>query len=193
MKYKLLFHFFISLIFYSQFLFAQNKIQNTEKLFGADTISWKENSPLHFSDFKAKPSGTWAGNTYSGITLAFSQDEKGIHLMVQCVFLCKQSFLKDTSLSLLHHEQLHFDLTELYRRKMMQQLSHKDFSKEKNIGAAIQKIYNEVNEQLNKEQDNYDKETQHGIIPDKQKLWEQNVQKQLKQLEGFSGNEIIID
>ena len=140
---------------------AQNTIQNSIREFGTDTIQWNENSQLNFSDFKAKPFGSFQGNTYAGITLDFNQDEKGIHLFLFTIFFCKNSFLKDTSINLLNHEQLHFDITEIYKRKLLQQLSQKDFSKEKNSSTAIQKIYNDVNVELNKEQDLYDKETNH--------------------------------
>ncbi len=186
--------FFLLLIFCfsSEFLIAQNTIQNSGREFGADTIQWKENSSLKYSDFKSKPYGSFQGNTYAGITLDFTQDEKGIHLFLFTIFFCKHSFLKDTSINLLNHEQLHFDITEIYKRKLLQQLSQKDFSKEKNSSAVIQKIYNQVNEEMNKEQDRYDKETNHGIISAKQNQWIDSVRAQLKALSNFQGNDILI-
>ena len=59
-------------------------------------------------------------------------------------------------------------------------------------GAAVQKISNQVNEEMNKEQDLYDKETNHGINSTKQNEWIDSVHAQLKALSNFQGNEIII-
>lgn len=187
-------HILLFLIFClnAEFLFAQNTILNSEREFGTDTIPWKENSSLKFSDFKSKPFGSFQGNTYAGITLDFKQDANGSHFFLYTIFFCKHSFLKDTSANLLNHEQLHFDIAEIYRRKLLQQFSLRDFSKEKNFSAAVQKIYNQVNEEMNKEQDLYDKETNHGINSTKQKEWIESVHSRLKALGNFQGNEVLI-
>ncbi len=188
-------NFFLFLIFClsSNFLIAQSANQNIPKEFGVDTILWNANTFLQYSDFKAKPFGSFQGNTYAGIILDFKQDEKGIHLFTYTLFFCKHSFLKDSSKNLLNHEQLHFDITELYARKLRQLISQKDFQNEKSSADVIQKIYNAVTSDLNKEQDKYDKETVHGTNYAKQLTWINSIHEQLKQLENYSAVEVVID
>ncbi|MEI7670363.1 MAG: DUF922 domain-containing protein [Pseudomonadota bacterium] len=121
------------------------------------------------------------------------QDDGDFSVYVYPVFMCKKSFLYDTSTALLNHERLHFDITELFARKFSQQLSEKDFDDEKNMSAAIQKIYNSIIEELNKTEDLYDKETEHGINKAKQKQWSDSIQSQLKELDDYDDIETDID
>ena len=183
-------HFFLFLIFClsSKFLIAQNDV----RAFGVDTILWNENVSLHFSDFKAKPGRSFQGLTYSGLYLDMKKDNKKTQVFCYTVFISQKSFLKDSSDELLKHEQLHFDITELYARKMRQQISKISFQNEKNASLAIQKIYNSVTTAFNNEQDEYDKETEHGINKAKQKQWIDSVHNQLNNLKIFAPVEIDI-
>lgn len=188
-------HIFLFLIFClsSNFLTAQKANQNFPKKFGSDTILWNANASLKFSDFKSKPFGSFQGNTFAGIILDFKQDEKGIQLFTYTLFFCRHSFIKDSSENLLKHEQLHFDITELFARKLRQQILLKHFKNGKSMSADINKIYTDVTSDLNKEQDIYDKETVHGTNLVKQQEWINSIHGQLKQLENYSEVEIEID
>jgi len=174
------------------FSIAQDSnLGNSVKSFGADTILWQRDSLLSFSDFKKKPSGSFQGLTYSGLYLDMKQEDQFVKVYCYVLFICKESFLKDSSESLLKHEQLHFDITELYARKMRQQLSQKNPDKEKSISAAIQKTYNSLVIDLNSEQNRYDKETIHGTNEIKQLQWIDSIHKQLNQLENYTESGVV--
>lgn len=168
-----------------------SNMSNPVKSFGADTILWQRDSLLSFSDFKKKPSGSFQGLTYSGLYLDMKQEDHLVKVYCYVLFICKESFLKDSSESLLKHEQLHFDITELYARKMRQQLSQKNPDKEKSISAAIQKTYNSIVIDLNNEQNRYDKETIHGTNEINQLQWMDSIHKQLNQLENYTESEVV--
>ncbi len=188
-------HIFLFLILFLslKFSFAQNELQNSIKKFGGDTIQWQQDSLLSQADFKGKPAGSFQGLTYSGIFLDMKQEDRLLRIYCYTLFICKKSFLKDSSGNLLNHEQLHFDITELYARRIRQQLSQKLILDDKNISSAIQKIYNTQIAELNKAQDKYDKETAHGTNAIKQKEWSDSIRKQLILLSDYYETEVNID
>lgn len=188
-------HIFLFLIFFLSIKIskAQNEFQDSPKTFGADTILWQQDSLLSNEDFKGKPAGSFQGLTFSGIFLDMKHEERLLRVYCYTLFICKKSFLKDSSDNLLNHEQLHFDITELYARKIRQQLSQKLILDDKNISAAIQKIYNTQIAELNKEQDRYDKETEHGTNQTKQILWKESIRKQIDLFYDYAEIEIRID
>jgi hypothetical protein len=90
---------------------------------------------------------------------------------VKSVFLLDESWSKDkTSAPLLLHEQLHFDLTEIYARKIRQELYNlKDACGEDN--AHISAIVNRIFEEWKEEQNKYDEECNHGLNKEAQQKW----------------------
>ena len=68
----------------------------------------------------------------------------------------------------------------------------RDFTKVKNIQFEIQKMYDKVNGDLQKEQSKYDADTEHGLNAAKQKLWNENIDIQLGELEDYIVTEIDI-
>lgn len=158
-----------------------------------DTLIWKNDSMLVSSDFTGKPKGkTYYGFASSGIVL-YSKEKDGMMLMViEAIFQKSKSYMKGNSPYLLKHEQLHFDITELYARKLRQRIAQKDFSKVKKIHEEILKMYNKVNAELSREQEKYDAATEHSQNAAKQKRWNESIRNQLKTLENFSNTEINI-
>jgi hypothetical protein len=60
----------------------------------------------------------------------------------------------------LGHEQLHFDITELYTRKFRQQISELKVSN--SIGSQLKKLHNSIKQDLASMQDSYDVETNYS-------------------------------
>ncbi|MDJ1498351.1 DUF922 domain-containing protein [Cytophagaceae bacterium DM2B3-1] len=102
------------------------------------------------------------------------------------VFLKKQSWTLDTvSESLLRHEQGHFDIAELYARKIRQTIDslHKKAVKDP-------KVYANIIQSFFKERSRvgaiYDRETSHGTDIVEQKRWIQKISFELKRLHNFA-------
>jgi hypothetical protein len=145
-------------------------------------FSWTADRKLTWADFKGKPDklNSAAALTYSDIKIGASFIDGKVAVTVQNFFDTKLSWSKNkTSAALLAHEQAHFDITEIYTRKIRIKL---------NAIASEETIKNGT---LNKEstillkewkafQQKYDSETNHGIIADKQKAWEEKVAVLLK-------------
>ena len=85
---------------------------------------------------------------------------------------------------LLNHEQLHFDIVELYARKIRKSIINKvtlGYSQE-DVGKSIALLIAEIS----KIQDDYDKETLHGENMENQSKWEDEIERSLKEYEFYS-------
>jgi hypothetical protein len=85
---------------------------------------------------------------------------------------------------LLNHEQIHFDMGEVFCRKMRKQYKEKPFPNS-TFAQEASKLYNKILKEYNDEQKLYDKETNHSINKEKQAAWDIKVANQLKELEKF--------
>ena len=104
---------------------------------------------------------------------------------VKVLFVKKDSWTTDsTSITLLAHEKLHFDIAELYGRKIRKQIDELIKRGERDL-----KIYNKNVKQLlgdfKRYSHNYDKETRHGKDFDKQKRWFDAVYSELDRLKVY--------
>jgi hypothetical protein len=146
-------------------------------------IVWTEGRKLTWSDFQpANFEGTRAATSDIGIDiLTVSSSLKGYTHEVFSYFLKKSSSSETDDPGVLRHEQLHFDIAELYARKIrhkLDQLKGKKYSV-KEYHSIIDHIY----EQYFEEQNAYDKETKHSMDTVKQQEWALRIAKELKALE----------
>ena len=154
----------------------------------ADTIYWQELRRLTWDDFRGKPvkSDESVALTSSGIGMAFRSGANGVPVInITCTFFCNNSWVKDEGRNpdVLQHEQLHFDLTELYARKLRQAVSK--LSAKDRTWPTVSKIYQDLNRECNQRQNAYDKETEHGIKASIQKTWNGQIEAELALLDEF--------
>ena len=146
-----------------------------------DQIIWNKARKLTWNDFKGEaPSDTpVAALTASGISYSFSSvqrgDEMEINYIVTANFYPSRSWYqpKYASSNVLAHEQLHFDITELFARKFRQRLDATRFTK--NIKAEVREIFKQINQELSEYQDRYDLETNSSRLRDRQRIWQLKV------------------
>jgi predicted secreted Zn-dependent protease len=91
----------------------------------------------------------------------------------------------------LNHEQGHYDITEIFARKMRQELSIKKYRR-KNVQVKIEAIMNKYIEKKNECQDKYDIETNHSLNTDSQKKWTEYIRSQLIDLLKYSNPNVTI-
>jgi len=154
----------------------------------ADSIYWSAGRKLKWENFKGKPDpGTrLLAMTQAGIGYEVACDNGKLDFKVTCYFNVNDSWAKEKdSDQLLSHEQFHFDITELYARKLRKKLSELSDPCGKNI-KELNKIYEANFNECAREQDLYDKETNHSLDREKQKAWEEKIAKELKALEKFT-------
>jgi predicted secreted Zn-dependent protease len=148
-------------------------------------FSWKHDRKLVWSDFKGKPdkSNPASALTYSDIHIGASVINGKISVDVQNYFDVKLSWTKNkTSVQLLAHEQLHFDITELYTRIIRRRMN--EIASEQTLkDGSFNKESSKLLQQWHDYQVKYDDETNHGVNIEKQKQWENLVQNQLKEIQ----------
>jgi Bacterial protein of unknown function (DUF922) len=85
----------------------------------------------------------------------------------------------------LDHEKRHFDITEIYARKIRQVVSTTKFSSA-GFNEELDALFKEMAAQHRAEQARYDHETNHSIKPEEQKQWNAWIDSQLEALSEFS-------
>ncbi|RXJ50550.1 DUF922 domain-containing protein [Gelidibacter gilvus] len=147
-----------------------------------DVLEWQENVQLKWSDFKGQPKdlGDIVAITSSGISFRFSIKENnhtvtGFDTQVKAHFYPKRSWVhkKKASDHILAHEQLHFDITELYVRKFKKEIIHLDISK--NIKRDLNNTYERINKDMSAMQKTYDTETNYSRNVIAQSAWKKKI------------------
>lgn len=185
MKYKIILLPIIFILFSS--ISNYKKDINDEE----DRIFWSNNRKLTWDDFKGIPDTigksnlilTTVAETSSGISLENSNTNNSKNqYKIESIFLKNKSWTITNSLQILAHEQLHFDLTELYARKIRKAFDslkiRKNFIEENYI-----KIYNSNIKQLNDINDRYDNETYGNEM--NQNKWIKKVDRELLKLKKY--------
>jgi hypothetical protein len=167
--------------------FEQDPIQNY-----SDTILWNENYHLTWDDFKGKdtnPSG-FSAQSNCLYTLEkipdYRNDTMIIRIIMNPCFTRKASWVHQDALqdTLLMHEQLHFDLCELYGRIFRKEASLLQ-PNPLNADNQINKVFAEMWRNYQLEQDRYDSETQHGTITSEQLRWISDTRMRLDELKSW--------
>ena len=149
-------------------------------------LAWERKEPLQWIHFQGKPEADdniHGAVTYAGIDLMVDkiQFPNGtIRFKARAIFDKKRSWVKEENqdLALLAHEQLHFDITEVYGRKLVLKLNELRLSK--NDKAQIRKWQNRYWQAQLNAQKLYDKESVHGINAEQQQAWRSLIDAELR-------------
>ncbi|NJB70522.1 hypothetical protein GGR42_000984 [Saonia flava] len=146
-----------------------------------DTIPWAKGRGLTWKDFRAKPKvgSNAAAVTASGITYSFSSLARGseveVEFKVNTFFYPDKSWYKKEVCDdiILSHEQLHFDISELFARKFKKRLNELTFTLK--IKEEVRTIYKDILKELSDFQELYDWETNFSRDTEKQLEWNKKV------------------
>lgn len=141
-------------------------------------IEWSENRKLTWDDFKGVPNSVDLPEAAAATNSGFGSYSNRPHMLeTKGEFFVVTKFYKNTSWVIsdkksdyiLNHEQLHFDLAEVYSRKYRKALQAAKLEL-RNMQQA-ETIFNRVYSDFVKRQERYDNETEHGINTVKQGEW----------------------
>lgn len=152
-----------------------------------ETISWSDDRRLSWNDFQGRAplNARAAAITASGITYRFStsgtRDFMEVDFKIETFFYPTKSWYQPelSDEVILSHEQLHFDISELYARKMKERLAQETFT-HRNVKAKVKSIYREILEELDDFQNQYDDETNFSRNREQQLLWNEKIAEALK-------------
>lgn len=155
-----------------------------------ENIEWQEASRLDWQDYELRNSKS-DGESMFALTKVFHSVRGGMkagkpNFQVKVLFVKKGSWTTTYANSrLLAHEQLHFDLAELYGRKLrstIASLGRQEIQDLKIYKARIERLLDEFKSKSL----SYDEETIHGRIPEKQQEWQAYVAHELNRLSKYS-------
>jgi Bacterial protein of unknown function (DUF922) len=158
-----------------------------------EVIVWSAARQLDWKDFKAKPEGGALG----GARIAISHDysigcrDGVLQARVRAIMQPARSWVTYRIVSSglasrvgLRHEQLHFDLAEVYARrirKLMQELPRPCTQSDAELNAMAERV---IKEHWDLQQ-RYEVQTEHGQVERQQNEWERKITSELKQLAAF--------
>lgn len=152
-------------------------------------IYWSQENPLEWSDFRGPPdkNNPLYARTYYELHLKPIREDHQFHYVIINRFIPSQSWKKDTSKALLGHEQLHFDIAEIYARKMRRKINKLQQGEDPDP-EAIMEVFENIYSDMEAYQQTYDRKTNHGLKSEAQQRWEQKVHQQLKDLQAYAVN-----
>ncbi|MBW8362196.1 MAG: DUF922 domain-containing protein [Kaistella sp.] len=142
----------------------------------AQKIFWKEGEQLIWEDFQGSKNETKADNVvaytycgwmYSG--MKSTNPNAKIEIKLQTVFSPEKSWKDPLKINdeVLNHEQKHFDIAELFARKLRKEIGEK-IKTSRDFDRYFKSLYNRHFADYQKFQDRYDGETKHGTNKEKQ-------------------------
>ena len=174
-----IFFILIGLILFSAFSFCKGD---------DDVIVWSKGRKLTWDDYKGKPKPRFAAasTVYSLGRKVLLQGGKTI-ARIQAYFYCNDSWKKEDWInqSVLDHEQKHFDIVELFCRRMRKQITGMTFKNFKDAVSKVDSLYETHNKEMDKFQDKYDIETDGSMNGDAQRKWNKKIDDEINELKAY--------
>ncbi|HEX6426379.1 MAG TPA: DUF922 domain-containing protein [Niastella sp.] len=150
-------------------------------------IPWSASRKLTWSDFKGTPDphSSNAALTSSNINIEFGYDDEGFQYAIKCNFDKNRSWVRIKNNDVLVHEQGHFDIAEIYARKLNKLMKAYRFNA-KTAGTDVNGLYENAMKQHRQIQIQYDNDTDYSRNKQKQEEWLKKIADDLKSLEAFA-------
>ncbi|KQS28219.1 hypothetical protein [Dyadobacter sp. Leaf189] len=155
-----------------------------------DTVFYSPKRPLIWDDFKvrsAKPGSRYAAAVFTSFGYEGRSYPKGNDLVVEIglkTFMVKSMSWgrpESRNAGTLRHEQIHFDITRLVVEKFKERLRKAELTIE-DYDSEIQYQFLEAFREMNRDQEQYDGETGHGLNAGVQAAWDKKVAAQIAEL-----------
>jgi hypothetical protein len=161
-----------------------------------EIIVWQENRPLTWGDFKGKPAKRFsaASTNYDIIKTVQAVNSDSAKATIQAIFFCKKSWKKESWIdsTILVHEQKHFDIVELYARKLRKLLLENKYTSEADLKAKSDSLYAIIDKEMDVYQDKYDDETDGSMNGEQQRVWCKKIINEVRALDKYAGTSLII-
>lgn len=150
-----------------------------------DTVFYDPSRPVRWADFRDKPNSGSRFNAVIFTSLAlegspFVSDGTIIMpLEVKVYMLPSSSWVKSQSDYSLNHEQRHFDVTRIVGNRLKSTLLGLDVNPD-NYDALVNDAFFDAFREMNRLQEIYDSQTQHGLDKAAQAHWNEMIDEALK-------------
>lgn len=166
------------------------------QLFAQSEIDWSPQAILIWKDFQKKNAPNEHADAFSSVVFGFEingDQQNGAIIKTSAVFDKKASWVRSNAQTdlLLKHEQLHFDICELYRRKFSKLVSEVGRFNFDTVIEELNEIFNHVFDEMEAEQDRYDSETDHSRVKAAQKVWNESIKERLLKSRDYQNKKAI--
>ncbi len=160
---------------------------STLRLETANMIPWTLNKRLAWDDFMCEPKrGTDAvASTSTSLGIAYQLGDGELKYRITCNFNKEKSWGLLKTDYILAHEQAHFDITEIFARKLNEALQNYSFNK-RTFKKDISQIYQSIVDQKESFQKQYDGETDHSRNRKMQYDWLEKIETLLTETEPYA-------
>ncbi|MEQ8908328.1 MAG: hypothetical protein RIC95_03990 [Vicingaceae bacterium] len=188
-------HLLSGTVFFVVLLSCAKAQDTTDQKGDLNRIYWSDWYRLEWNDFQGEVEGDESVAALSSIALPYNLTSDGEGEVIVDVNVC---FIKDESWAkekqkntvLLQHEQLHFDIAELHRRKVIKALLEANLTKD-NYRDRIHNIMARFwKKQYREMQERYDKETNYSQFFKGQIEWNKFIEQELRNYADYTYTEL---
>ena len=175
----------LAIVFFLSLLFNLKKCNNSKQ----DFIIWTSSKKLTREDFEGtRPDSSNASAGASvKLRVTYVTKETSTSFDVRCIFFKKESWFvySDPGEHILLHEQGHFDIGEIFARRLRKDLYEAVKYTPIISPRRLDSLYKAHAKALDGMQVLYDGETNHSLIIDKQERWNLQIRKTLDSLNAY--------
>jgi Bacterial protein of unknown function (DUF922) len=152
-----------------------------------DLLEWSASRKLSWADYKARPDteSDAAASTTTYLSIEYNIQSRSFGYKIKSLFSRDRSWGRHKDAYILSHEQGHFDIAEIFARKLYKEMSGYKFNS-RTYQKDLKKIYEQVTDEKEEMQNDYDKETRHSINKGKQADWLKKIQQMLEEYEVYA-------
>ena len=153
----------------------------------AEFLPWANARPLTWEDFLCEPklNTDAVALTSTALAISYNMANNKLNYEITCSFSKVKSWGLLKTPYILAHEQGHFDITEIYARKLHKELMDYKFNR-KNFRQDVNVIYDRIVKQKENLQFAYDGLTDHSRNKTVQKEWLEKIQDLLIETEAYA-------
>lgn len=153
----------------------------------AEQIPWLFDRPLTWDDFLSEPKRNTdaVASTSTSLGISYQLKNSVLSYEIICNFSKTRSWGLVKTPYILAHEQAHFDITEIFARKLHKQLQNYKFEY-RTYKQDISRIYQQIVAEKEAFQEAYDKQTDHSRKRVKQYEWLDKIETLLQQSEAYA-------
>ena len=159
-------------------------------------IYWKESLKLTWDNFKGKNKKlsdssfvAYANCGWEYKAITSSNPKARVKIIIKTIFYEDKSWKNSERINdfVLLHEQKHYDVAELFVRKLRKEIAEKIITT-RDYHLYFQNIHERISRAYKNFQNTYDKDTQHGTNKEKQIEYNAIISAELKKLKNFQLN-----
>ena len=155
--------------------------------FAQDSIPWKSGYKLKWQDFRGVPDrgSDRVAITVSNIGYSLTYNSTSFTVRVKCVFEKRKSWTTTLDSLILIHEQGHFDISEIFARKLRKAFKEYKFNAT-TVQADLREIFTRINSERRLYNQLYDVETSSSQNQTMQQQWNKKIADELLSLKAYA-------